>query len=335
MTKFNKITVLGGGAFGVALAKLSVSKAKKILFWARDAHVVSTINSTHYHPYKLTNILLANNIIASTDLEYSLRDTEALMITLPLEAMTSVLLQARPYLPAATTIISTAKGISLENLLAYDIINNCLPKNLAQKACYISGPSFAGELAAGLPTALTLASFDPSSRQFQQDFSSSNFRLYWSDDVVGVCVGGALKNVIAIAAGMCAALGLGRNALAALITRGLAEMTRLAKKMGAQAETLSGLSGVGDLLLSCTDDMSRNHRLGSLIAQGLSLEKALAQIGSIVEGANTAQSIIALSTKFAVDMPISVAVYQVLYEGLSPTVLVSAFLERDPKEENN
>ena len=332
---FEKIAILGGGAFGVALAKIAASHTQHVAFWARDSQICSHINIYHHHPTKLSNITLSEKIRASTDLGEVLHKAPAIILTVPMEALRSVLTQARPFIPSKAIIVNTAKGIESPSLeLPSDIIKQTLLAASAHRACYLSGPSFATELAQGLPTALTLASKSRSSAMsFQKGFSQKNLRLYYSDDIISALVGGALKNVIAIAAGACTGLGLGRNALASLITRGLLEISRLAKSMGGRAETLSGLSGVGDLVLSCTDTMSRNFRLGVLLAENYLLHNALKHIGSVVEGAKTAQAIPGLIQKYQVDMPISLAVYQVLYENMALEQAMADLLKRVPKDE--
>jgi len=332
---FEKIAILGGGAFGIALAKIASSQATKVVVWVRDQKVCEHINSYHNHPSILSNILLPTWVTATTDIREALDNAPAVILTVPMQALRSVLTQARAYFDPQAIIINTAKGIESPSLeLPCDIIRQTLFAHNANKACYLSGPSFAAELAQGLPTALTLASKDRNSAiLFQQEFSQKNLRIYYSDDVIGVLVGGALKNIIAIAAGACSGLGLGRNALASLITRGLSEISRLAKSMGGRAQTLSGLSGVGDLVLSCTDPMSRNYRLGLLLAENYHLPEALAHIGSVVEGAKTAQAIPGLIKKYRVDMPISLAVYQVLYEDMALEQAMSRLLNRVLKDE--
>ncbi|HXW53106.1 MAG TPA: NAD(P)H-dependent glycerol-3-phosphate dehydrogenase [Myxococcota bacterium] len=335
VSKSNKIVVMGGGAFGVALAKLLSEKSREVTLWARDEKICQAINETHHHPTRLSQITLLHHVVATTDLRQALCDARFVVLALPMAALRSVLDSAKAYFHEGAIIVSTAKGIEEASwALPCDILKAVLPKNLSERACFLSGPSFALELALNLPAALTLASGNQeSSLECQRQLSSPSFRLYRTDDVVGVCVGGALKNVIAIAAGACNGLSLGRNALAALITRGLFEITTLAVKMGGRAETVSGLSGAGDLILSCTDDMSRNHRLGRLLADGFALPKALQKIESVVEGRKTAESIPALSEKFQVELPISMAVYRVLYEQENVKSAVLSLLARKLHEE--
>lgn len=335
MSKFTKVAVLGGGAFGVALAKIAAEKTARVSLWARNEETCQYINQHHYHPAKLTNILLPKNIEATSDLAVALKDAPIVILALPMKALAEVLRLSKSHFLKDTIIVCTAKGIEEKTLsLSCDILDQVLTKSLSYRSCYLSGPSFAIELALGLPTALTLACRDKrAGLYFQKGFSREHCRLYFSDDVVGVCVSGALKNVIAIAAGACVGLSLGRNALAALLTRGLAEITRLALAMGGKPATISGLSGVGDLILSCTDDMSRNHRLGALIADGMKLEPALNRIGGVVEGAMTAKSIPTLMSKYNIDLPISLAVHQVLYGHDSAKSAISYLLSRKLKDE--
>lgn len=331
---FSKIAVLGGGAFGIALAKLASHKSDEVALWARDKNVCTAINQHHHHPTKLSNIKLPSSIIATSFLKDALSSTEIVIVALPIKALGSVMECAKSFLEKKAIIVSTAKGID-ENtfFLPHEILSSVLDKEHSERACFLSGPSFAIELALDLPTALTLASTNQEAAlYFQEKFSSDTFRLYRSDDVVGVTVGGALKNVIAIASGAAAALGLGRNAMASLITRGLAEITRLAVAMGGRASTVSGLSGAGDLILSCTDDMSRNHRIGGLLVEH-SLKEAESMIEGVVEGVKTAKTIPVLMKKFAIDLPISFAVYQVLYENVNVRDALASLLSRRLKDE--
>lgn len=336
MKAYKKIAVLGAGSFGVALSKMAAAKAQEVVLWGRNAQVCEAINLDHHHPHSLSQIALPKTIRASLDLEESLYGASVVFLTLPLEAMTEVLLRAKAFLSSDVLLVSTAKGITQAQLfLPNDIIEHSVAKELHQRTLYLSGPSFAIELAQGLPTAMTIASvLRPDAQQFRKNFSTPNCRLYYTSDVIGVLVGGALKNVIAIAAGVCSELKLGKNAQASLITRGLAEMGRLAKKMGGHVQTLMGLSGVGDLVLSATDAMSRNFRLGTLLAQGYNREESLKQIGAVVEGANTARAIVPLMEHYGVELPISHAVYRVLYQGLPPLEGIESLLMRKLKDEN-
>jgi glycerol-3-phosphate dehydrogenase (NAD(P)+) len=331
MTRFKKVTVLGGGAFGVALANLAAEKSNEIMLWVRDEKVCQSINDNRHHPTQLSHIFLPINILALTDLKLALFEADVVILALPMAALSPVLLTAQKFIHQDAIIVSTAKGIEEQSLaLPCDVTRRSLSKNLSDRVCFLSGPSFAFEVAMNLPTALTLASNNKDvAISFQKGFSHKHFRLYRTDDVIGVCVGGALKNVVAIAAGACVGLGLGRNALAAVITCGLAEITRLAVSMGGRSKTISGLSGAGDLVLSCIDDMSRNHRLGMMLANGVGLNMALEKIGSVVEGARTTKTIPDLIDRYGVDLPISIAVHQVLYDNLPIEKAVFSLLSRE------
>ncbi len=335
MTDVKNVAVLGAGAFGVALTKLAAHKAQSVRLWARDQAVVKNINERRHHPHRLTPITIPNNVVATADLSEALVKAQWIICAVPMAALGDVLFKAKDHIADDAIVVSTAKGIDVDSLkLPCDIVSDTLSKKIAQRACYLSGPSFALELAMDLPTALTVASLkNDAAMILQNGLSTIHCRLYRSNDVVGVCLGGAFKNVIAIAAGACAALALGRNALAALITRGLREMGRLVACFNGDPQTVSGLSGAGDLILSCTDDMSRNHRLGTLLADGMTLSQALGTIGSVVEGAKTARAIPPLEKKFGIDLPIARTVYQVLYEGVSAKTAMSRLLERSLKDE--
>lgn len=331
---YERVAVLGGGAFGVALSKLVARHAKKVILWCRDQEVAFNINTYHRHPKVLREIPLPKSIEASLDLGYALRDSSLVIVAVPLEALEEVLNKAQAFFAQNTLLVSTSKGIDNELRLSNQIIHMSLPHEIAKKACYLSGPSFAIELAQDLPTALTVASEDKkSAHNFQKHFKTTYCRLYYSEDVTGVLVGGALKNVIAIASGVCREFNLGKNAQASLITRGLAEMARLAKKMGGEEKTLMGLSGVGDLVLSATDEMSRNFKLGTFLAKGFDLTSCLQKIGSVVEGAKTAKAIVPLCEKYDVELPICHGVYQVLYENIAPKDAISSLLNRELKAE--
>lgn len=329
-----KVAVLGGGAFGTALSVIAAKNAEQVVIWARDQQVVDGINQNHRHPKCFSQVDLVKNIFATNNLEQACKDAQVVILAIPMSAMEQVL--AKLNLQKNVLLLSTAKGISPQTLmLPCDIIKKYLGRDFSRRACYLSGPSFAQEIVDSLPTGLTVASKDlVSAKEVQKKFSLPNFRLYSSPDTVGLCLAGALKNVIAIAAGACQGLGLGSNALAALITRGLREISRLGQKMGAKTQTMSGLAGIGDLLLSCTDQASRNNRLGHLLAQGYCLDDALKKIGSVVEGANTAKAIPLLVTKYKVDLPISMGVFRVLYDNEPVASAINSLLNREPKDES-
>lgn len=329
--------ILGGGAFGVSLASVIAQNGHRVNLWARNDDVCRHINTYHHHPSKLTNIILPHAVFATSDVQRVLKESTLVVIALPMHALASVLSKVKSYIRNDALVVCTTKGIDEDSLaLPCHLIEANLSENLSLRACYVSGPSFAIEVALGLPTALVVAGRDGESTKLcQKQLSGKKLRLYRSSDVVGVCVAGALKNVIAIAAGVCAGLNLGKNAQASLITRGLFEVTRLARAMGGRAKTLSGLSGVGDFILSCTDGMSRNYRLGLLLAQGLSLKDALLAIQGVAEGANTAKAIPRLTKLYSIEMPIAEMVYKVLYQGLLPQQALELLLSRTPEREDS
>jgi glycerol-3-phosphate dehydrogenase (NAD(P)+) len=255
-----------------------------------------------------------------------------LLLAVPLSALRGVL-QRVAQLPKPISVVWACKGFEADSaLLPHQVADEILPVSFPRGV--LSGPSFALEVARGLPTALTLASFDGAfAQQAAQALHHARLRIYSSTDVVGVEVGGAVKNVLAIAAGIADGLGFGHNARAALITRGLAEMTRLGLKLGGRAETLGGLSGAGDLILTCTGDLSRNRQVGSLLAQQHALPDILRHLGHVAEGVYTVREVQRLSTRLGVDMPICAAVYRVLYENLPAASAVEALLNRTPSSE--
>jgi len=312
-----KMAVLGAGAFGSAFAKL-LSVNYDISLWARDLELVQAINLAHQHPKRLAGVFFPKNVTATANMEEALADSILVISALPLVSLRSVWTQATQFLPPDAYILSLTKGIEQETLeLPAGILQQILPSSACARLTFLSGPTFAQELAAFMPAAATLAAIElQTALDVQKMISLETFRTYVSTDVAGVELGGALKNVIAIAAGIGHGLNLGQNAQAALITRGIAEVARLAVAMGAQPLTLAGLSGLGDLVLTCSSTMSRNFRLGSNLSLGMNLEAALLDIGQTVEGVNTAKSARQLSQKFSIEMPISESVYSVLFEGV-------------------
>jgi glycerol-3-phosphate dehydrogenase (NAD(P)+) len=255
----------------------------------------------------------------------------------PSHGLREVVSQALPFLPPAGAIISATKGIeNVSLLLMTQVIEQLLPRDMHHRVCALGGPSFARETALGMPTAICLASRDAAiAHTAQHELASDRLRVYTTEDLIGVEVGGALKNVMAIAVGAADGLGFGHNARAALITRGLAEMTRLAVHLGAHPMTLAGLSGLGDLVLTCTGDLSRNRRVGLELAQGRSLETILTELKMVAEGVRTAKSVYALAERAQIEMPITREVYAALYEGKPPLQAVESLLSRVPRPERD
>jgi glycerol-3-phosphate dehydrogenase (NAD(P)+) len=328
------VAVLGGGSFGTALAELTARRGFGVRLWMRDGEAVRALNRTHKNPRYLSQFELHRSVVATDDLKGAVSDAAWVLVAVPSHSMRGVLTSARGALGSAPIVLA-AKGIENETLMTMDeVATDTLGAAVRARLLTLSGPSFAREIVAGQPTAVVLACADePLAREVASDLFSDTFRAYTSSDVIGVEMGGALKNVMAIASGVVSGLGLGDNTRAAIVTRGLAEITRLAVAKGAHPMTLAGLSGVGDLVLTCTGGQSRNRTLGQLMGEGKTLEQALAQIREVVEGVNTARSAHLLAQKLGVEARITRAVYQGLFEGVSVREAVAALVRRPPGSE--
>lgn len=332
-----RIAILGSGAWGTALA-ISFATRHQVYLWARDENLIRGMNETRRNQRYLPNTPLPDSLTLTADLAKALREVDLIIAAVPVSGLRPVMQQIAEAFPAAREaaypgVIWLCKGIeTITSLLPHQIVNETLPAYFPRGA--LSGPSFAQEVARGLPTALTLASTDGDFAQsMAKALHHSRLRIYSSTDVVGVEIGGAIKNVLAIAAGICDGMQMGFNARAALLTRGLAEMTRLGLQMGGRAETLGGLTGVGDLILTCTGDLSRNRQVGMLLAQRHSLSTILGELGHVAEGVYTAREVQCIAQRQKVEMPICQAVYRVLYENLAADKAVEALLSRQPGEE--
>jgi glycerol-3-phosphate dehydrogenase (NAD(P)+) len=326
-----KISVLGGGAWGTALA-ISLAPRHQVTLWARDALQVKAMQANRSNHRYLPDIEFPQLLQLTSDLDAALADAELFIVAVPVSSLRGIL-QSIAKLPVATPVIWLCKGFEAKtSQLPHQIVAEILPSNFLRGV--LSGPSFAQEVARGLPTAMTLASKDIDfAQRTAQALHHSRLRIYSSDDVVGVEVGGAVKNVLAIAAGMSDGLQMGYNARAALLTRGLAEITRLGLQLGGKAETLGGLSGAGDLILTCTGDLSRNRKVGMMLAQKRELVDILNELGHVAEGVYTALEVHQIAKKSGVDMPISEAVYRVLYEQLPADKAAESLLSRQPSNE--
>ncbi len=333
------ITVVGAGAWGTALA-ISLSAHHRVTLCARNAAQVAAMQSVRCNQHYLPDIALPDNLELSANFPAAFATAELVIIAVPTAGLRSVLQQIaalpkRPFdkLRAGCGVVWLCKGFEAETAkLPHQVVAEVLPAGFQYGV--LSGPSFAQEVARGLPTALTLASSDEEfSRNTAQALHHSRLRVYASNDVVGVEVGGAVKNVLAIASGICDGMGLGYNARAALLTRGLAEISRLGLKLGGRAETLGGLSGVGDLILTCTGDLSRNRQVGLLLAKKQSLPEILQQLGHVAEGVYTVREVHQLAQRLGVAMPICEAVYRVLYEHIPAAEVIVDLLSRAPNME--
>ncbi len=344
------ITIIGAGAWGTALA-ISLSTNHQVTLWGRDAAQISAIQASRRNQRYLPDIALPDNLGLSADISGAMAESELAIIAVPTAGLRSTLQQLASCFPLSNSlpqaeertnekgivkfpgVVWACKGFEAStSLLPHQVVAEVLPHGW--KCAVLSGPSFAQEVARGMPTALTLASSDEEfARTTAKSLHHKRLRVYASSDVIGVEVGGAVKNVMAIASGICDGMGLGQNARAALITRGLAEITRLGLKLGGRAETLGGLSGLGDLILTCTGDMSRNRQVGLMLAQQLDLKQILDKLGHVAEGVYTVREVRQLSLRLGVAMPICDAVYRILYDHMSAEEMVAELLNRAPNVE--
>jgi len=327
------LAILGAGSWGSALATLIARNGRDVILWSNDAAQVEQMREQRRNIDFLPEIEFPEKLTVDADLQQVLARCDDILIAVPSEAFRAVLESCQPLCTSQVRIGWATKGFDpgsgkLLHQVAREVFGAAVP------LAVISGPSFAHEVAAGLPTAVTVASNDaPFSQDLVCALHNEVFRAYSAQDMVGVEVGGAVKNVLAIAAGISDGLGFGANARAALITRGLAEITRLGIALGGEAETFTGLAGLGDLVLTCTDNQSRNRRMGLALAQGETLTAALQSIGQAVEGVQTAREVRQLARRCNVDMPIAEQVYNVLYENLAPHDAVVALFDRAQKPE--
>jgi glycerol-3-phosphate dehydrogenase (NAD(P)+) len=330
-----RCTVLGAGSWGTALASLLASKGYTVTAWDKDHAVLEDIAKNHRNERYLPGVPLASGLHASADVARALEGAELVVLAVPSHAVRPVAIESKRHVHAGTPIVCVAKGIELDSLMTMsEVLEDVLPVPLHPYVAVLSGPSFAKEVARGLPTAVTVAArWERVARQVQDAFHTKTFRPYTSNDVVGVEIGGCVKNVVAIAAGISDGFGFGANSLAALITRGLAEISRLAVRKGGNPLTLSGLSGLGDLVLTCSSDLSRNRTVGRGLAAGKTADEIQKELGQVAEGVRNAKSARELARRLGVEMPITEIVYRVLYEGVPPRDGVNAIMTRETKPE--
>jgi len=333
----SRIAILGGGSWGTGLsAVLGHSRRKhEIRMWVREPSIAKSIQENHENPTYLKGIPIPACVQASTDLREVLQEAQIVLGIVPSAHARGVYLQALPFLTPDTAIVSATKGLEpATHLRMSEVIGQVFALRFIPRIAVLSGPSFALEAARGEPTAVVLASQDRSLAAFlQEEFASSSFRLYTNDDVLGVELAGPMKNVMAIAAGACQGLGLGANSLAALITRGLAEMTRLTVALGGKPETLSGLAGLGDLVLTCNGVLSRNRHVGFELGRGRPLQAILDEMSMVAEGVGTAEALLALAREHHIELPITEQVHSILHLGNSPQDAIRAIMERPLKRE--
>ena len=323
-----RITVIGGGSWGTALAMVLARAGQRVALVTHSEAQAETLNSERQNRAYLPDIMFPERLQATGDLQRALDGAEACVLALPCSAVPSVL----PALAGDYPVIVACKGLNPETLQRPDqLLESAIARS---RIVLLSGPSFALEVARGQPTAITMASDDIAMAAHAASFfDDTNFRIYTCDDVIGVAMGGALKNVIAIAAGIAEGLGLGHNSMAAVVTRGLSEMARIACAVGGRNETLMGLSGIGDLVLTCTGALSRNRRLGMLLAEGLDVATAEQRIGQAVEGVRTADAVDRLARQVALDVPLMQSVAQVLRGDMAIAEAVCTLMNRPERRE--
>ncbi len=330
-----RAAVIGGGSWGTALASVLAGNGSEVMVWSHDPEVAVALSERHENTKYLPGLPLPASVRGTANLAEALAGAELVVAASPSHVTREVMSRAVPALPRATPIVCATKGIENETLLTMsEVLEEVLPPELHPYVAFLSGPSFAKETVKRMPTAVVVAAnWERIAKQVQRAFSSDCFRVYTSNDVAGVELGGSLKNVCAIAAGIADGMGFGHNTRAAIITRGLGELVRLAVRKGANPITLSGLAGMGDLVLTCTGDLSRNRTVGLALGRGQVLQEILAGMTQVAEGVRTAKSAHDLAAKLEVEMPLHEAVYRVLHEGLPVRQAMAQLLSRELKQE--
>lgn len=333
MTK--QIGIVGAGGWGIALAKLLADKGEAITLWCHGSETHRELESERQSQSYLPGVVLPPEVALTRSLEEVVAAKELVILAVPSHVMREVVTLARPRVSLPTAIVSAAKGLEEESLKTMGgVLADVFGETGKERHAFLSGPTFALEVARGLPAAVTVAAYgEDVAKQVQETVSTQSLRVYTSSDVIGVQMGGVIKNVIAIAAGISDGLGLGHNARAALITRGLAEITRLAVRMGADPMTLAGLPGLGDLVLTCAGELSRNRKVGLQIAAGKSIHEITRASRMVAEGVRNTRSVHLLARRLEVEMPIVEQMYHVIYEGKKPAVAVRELMQRSLKAE--
>jgi glycerol-3-phosphate dehydrogenase (NAD(P)+) len=334
-----KIAIIGAGGWGTALAIVlaSAKESRPVSLWARENDVLASLQDEHENAAFLPGFRVPPQVEVSGDLEFALRGAGIVIGAMPAAHAREMYSTMLPFLGSEMHFVSATKGLEPETLLRMtEVITQVTAHKFRSRVTVLSGPSFAKEVARGDPTAVVAASTDrDTSKEIQREFSGPTLRLYTNEDVIGVELGGALKNIIAIAAGVAEGLGLGHNTIAALITRGLAEVMRLGTALGARRETLAGLAGMGDLVLTCTGDLSRNRFVGMELARGKKLAEILASMRMVAEGVGTTAAARTLAHKAGIEMPITEQMFAVLHKGRSPRDALRELMERRLKSESD
>ncbi len=331
----NKIAVIGAGSWGTTLALLLADKGHEVKLWVYEKDLAEEMQKTRENRIYLSGYRLSDNITVTSSIKDAASNSEIMVFVVPSHVARGVIKELSHLVSKDTIIVSATKGIENNTLMPIsEVFKEILPKSFHKNLAFLSGPSFAKEVAQKMPTAVALASYDAKVGEFiQQAFSTDNFRVFTNSDVIGVELGGALKNVIAIAAGIADGMGFGHNTRAAIITRGLAEMTRLGIAMGAEPATFAGLSGLGDLVLTCTGELSRNRTVGLRLGKGEKLKDILASMKMVAEGVKTTKAVYELSKKYNIEMPIPNEVYYILYEDKNVKASARDLMNRELGEE--
>lgn len=335
MRKSVRIGVIGAGSWGTTLADMLAKKGHAVTLWAYEADLVAEMGAKRENGTYLTGIRLAGNLAFTGSLVEAVSNKELLLFVVPSQALRSVLRETVAHISPESVIVSASKGIEVGTLkLVSQVYEELLPAALYRRFAVLSGPSFAREVATEMPTAVVAAAKDGAiAKKVQDVFNCGFFRVYTNADIIGVELGGAVKNVIAIAAGIADGLGFGCNTRAALITRGLAEIARLGIALGAKGETFAGLAGMGDLVLTCTGDLSRNRTVGIQLGQGRRLDEILGEMRMVAEGVKTTESTCLLAKSLGVEMPIAFMVHEILYNDRPARTAVMELMTRDLKAE--
>ena len=331
-----RCTVLGAGSWGTALAVHLTRIGHDTCLWDRNAERADEMRRTRRNPRHLKDTALPQSLSIDAALESALSGADLVVPVVPSHALRSTLLASRRYVPTHALVACATKGIEHHTLATmHEVAREAWPEH-ASRTVILTGPSFSVEVARGLPTAVVAAGPEPAAQAIAEAFHGEAFRVYTSDDVVSACIGGSLKNVMAIATGVASGLGLGHNAIAGIITRGLAETTRLAVARGATSPlTMMGLAGLGDLVLTCTGELSRNRRVGVALGQGKSLTTILAELGEVAEGGGTAEAALLLAQRVGVELPITEQVDAMLRQGRSPAAALARLLGRERRPERD
>ncbi len=332
--KKNKIIVLGGGSWGTALACLLAQNEEEVFLWIRDENKLKTISETRENKKYLPDVKIPDEVkLINSYIEF-IEDCDVAVLAIPSQNIRELVTELKDVINPNTVVVNVSKGIEIKTLKTIsEVCKEIIPKN---PFVVLSGPSHAEEVGKNLPTTVVAASNNKKyAKQIQEIFTSNTFRVYTNEDVKGVEIGGALKNVIAIASGISDGLGYGDNTKAALMNRGIIEISRLADKLGADKMTFLGLSGIGDLIVTCTSMHSRNRRAGILIGKGKTVEEAVKEVGMVVEGIYTTEAAYKLAKKYNVEMPIVEELYKIVYEGKKAKESVDSLMTRDKKDELN